>query len=147
MVEKVFDPEDAEELVRGWALHAAKARRKHEAAARRLDRRRYWIGGSSAVVSAIVGASVIASLEAEFGVGVTIVIGLLSIGATMLTGLQTQLASAERAERHRAGAVEYKAAIVPDRIDREIEARFVDFEFVDTATKLGMRAPGTRHAG
>ncbi len=58
-----------------------------------------------------MGASVIASLEAEFGAWVTIAIGLLSIGASTLTGFQTQLAPAERAEKHRASAVDYKAAL------------------------------------
>lgn len=108
---KVFDPENPQELVKGWALHAAKARRKHEKAARRLDRQRYLIGGASVVLSAIVGASVIASMEAEFGARVTIAVGLLSIAASTLTGFQTQLAPAERAEKHRASAVDYKAAL------------------------------------
>jgi hypothetical protein len=67
-----------------------------------------------------VGASVFASLEAQFGSGVTIAVGLLSIGAAMLSGLQTQLAAAERAEKHRASAVDYKAAL------RELEERLAE---------------------
>jgi hypothetical protein len=98
-------------LIRGWALHAVKARRKHEKAARKLDQKRYLIGILAIIASAIVGASVIASLEARFGVWVTITVGLGSIVASVLTSLQTFLGYAERAERHRAAGVEYKAVI------------------------------------
>lgn len=119
-IEKIFDPENPEELVKGWVLHAAKARRKHEEAARRLDRLRYWIGVPAIVISAIVGASVIASLEAQFGVWVTIAVGLGAILASMLASLQTFLAHAERAEKHRAAGVEYKAAV------RELEERLAE---------------------
>jgi hypothetical protein len=127
---KIFDPENPEELIRGWALHAAKARRKHEVAARRLDRRRYWIGAPAIVISAIVGASVIASLETRFGMAVTITVGLGSIFASVLASLQTFLAYAERAEKHRAAGVEYKAAIrqLEEKMAEALPARALSHE-------------------
>ncbi len=111
MTAKIFNPDSPDELIRGWALHAAKARRKHEEAARRLDGRRYWLGVPAVILSAVVGASVIASLEAQFGVWVTILMGMGSVAASVLASLQTFLAYADRAEKHRAAGVEYKAAI------------------------------------
>jgi hypothetical protein len=110
-IELIFDPENPAELVKGWVLHAAKARRKHEEAARGLDRLRYWIGVPAIAISAIVGASIIGSLEAQFGAWVTIAVGLGGIVASMLASLQTFLAYAELAEKHRAAGVEYKAAV------------------------------------
>jgi hypothetical protein len=111
MSAKIFAPDSPEELIKGWTLHAAKARRKHEEAARRLDGRRYLLGVPAVILSAVVGASVFASLEAQFGAWVTILVGMASLVASVLVSLQTFLAYAERAEKHRAAGVEYKAAI------------------------------------
>jgi hypothetical protein len=111
MTMKIFEPGDPAELIKGWKLHAVKARRKHEEAARQLDRKRYLIGVPAIIVSAIVGASVIASLEAHFGAWVTIAVGLGSIAASILASLQTFLGYAERADKHRAAGVDYKAVI------------------------------------
>jgi hypothetical protein len=116
--QNLFEPQQIDELLRGWLLHAHKGRDRHDLAARRLDGYRYRLGIPALILSAIVGASVIASLEAKLGAWITIGVGLLGIVSSTLTGLQTFLGYAERAEHHRSSGVKYKAII------REIEDAF-----------------------
>jgi hypothetical protein len=81
----LFEPDDPNELLRGWLLHAHKGRDRHDLAARRCDQRRYLIGVPATIVLAIVAA--------------------------ILTSLQTFLDLGARAERHRLAGVRYKAVI------------------------------------
>jgi hypothetical protein len=141
MTAKVFDPEDPAKLVRGWELHAAKARRKHEKAALHLDRKRYLIGALVIIASAVVGASIISSLEAQFGPWVTIAVGFGSIFSAILASLQTFLGYAERSEQHRSAGVEYKAVIRALEVRRALCSSMSCAENVEYRTWLDeMRA-------
>jgi hypothetical protein len=117
---KIFEPDNEEELLRGWLLHAHKGRDRHDETTRHFESRRYWLGVPAAILSAIVGASVFASLselfeQSNLSDGVVLFVGFLSILAAALAGLQTTLNYAERAESHRVTGVKYK------KIVRELE--------------------------
>jgi hypothetical protein len=109
----VFEPENIEQLLRGWLLHAHKGRDRHDRAARRTDRQRLLIGGLAAVLSAVVGTSVFGALSSDGAVTfpVKALVGTLSIVAAILTGLNGFLNLAERTEKHRVAGVRYKLAI------------------------------------
>jgi hypothetical protein len=107
----IFEPDDANELLRGWLLHAHKGRDRHDLAARWYDRRRYALGIPATVASAIVGTAAFAGLEKSTATSVRIAVAMLAITAAVLSSLQSFLDLGARAERHRLAAVKYKATI------------------------------------
>ena len=115
---KIFEPENGDEILRGWILHAHKGRDRHDEAARQLNKHHHRLGVPAAFLSAIVGASVFASLEARLGPWVTIGVGFLSIASSALASLQTFYNYAERTKNHRVAGARYKAII------RELEEIF-----------------------
>lgn len=110
-MEKIFAPEESRELIRGWLIHARKSWKKHEEAARRLESQYRRVGVASVALSAVVGTSLFASLEASYEPWVRIIAGLLSLSASVLASLITFHRYEERVEKHRAAAVSYKAAL------------------------------------
>ena len=113
---KIFEPDNVEELLRGWLIHAHKGRRRHDLSARRYSTIRLWIGGIAASVSAILGTSVFVALEKQTtNVTFTLIVALLGITSAVLTSLITFLNLSERAEKHRSAGVGYKKVI------REVE--------------------------
>jgi len=60
---QIFEPDNPNELLRGWLLHAHKGRDRHDLAARRCDRQRYLLGIPATIFSAIVGTSTFAALQ------------------------------------------------------------------------------------
>jgi hypothetical protein len=108
---RLFEPQSAEELLRGWLLHCHKARDRHDAAAREYDTWRYRLGVPVVVLGAIVGTAVFASLGEGQERWITIGIGITSVTATVLAALQTFLDYPGRADRHRAAGVRYKGFI------------------------------------
>jgi hypothetical protein len=107
----VFDPDDPNELLRGWLLHAHKGRDRHDLAARRCDQRRYPLGVPATIVAAVVGTSTFAALQTSPDRFLQLVVGTLAIIAAILTSLQTFLDLGARAERHRLAGVRYKTII------------------------------------
>jgi hypothetical protein len=107
----LFEPDDPNELLRGWLLHAHKGRDRHDLAARRCDQRRYLLGIPATVISAAVGTTTFAALQKSPDRTVQLVIGVLAIVAAILTSLQAFLDLGARAERHRIAGVRYKAVI------------------------------------
>lgn len=113
---KIFEPENVEELLRGWLIHAHKGRRRHDLSARRYTTIRLWIGGLAASVSAVLGTSVLVALEKETSnITFKVTIALLGIISAVLTSLNAFLNLSERAEKHRSAGVGYKKVI------REVE--------------------------
>jgi hypothetical protein len=117
-MERIFAPEERRELIRGWLIHARKGWKKHEMAARRLESRYRTLGVISVTLSAVVGASLFASLEADYGPWGRITAGIVSIAAAALASLITFNRYAERTEHHRAAAARYKLAL------RELERTY-----------------------
>ena len=108
---QIFEPDNPNELLRGWLLHAHKGRDRHDLAARRCDRQRYLLGIPATVFSAIVGTSTFAALQETPGSAARGIIGGLAIIAAILASLQSFLDLGARAERHRIAGVKYKAVI------------------------------------
>ena len=107
----LFEPQSTLELVRGWLLHAHKGRDRHDTAGRKYEQKKYLIGIPALVVATIVGTSVFSALGSDDRSPVSLWVGLLSVGAAVLSALQTFLDYPSRAERHRAVGVKYKAII------------------------------------
>jgi hypothetical protein len=107
----VFEPDDPNELLRGWLLHAHKGRDRHDLAARRCDQRRYLLGIPATIISGIVGTSTFAALQNSPDRTLQVVVGVLAILAAILVSLQAFLDLGARAERHRMAGVRYKAVI------------------------------------
>jgi hypothetical protein len=108
---KLFEPANREELLRGWLLHAHKGRDRHDLAAQRNDTYRYWLGVPTIILSAVVGTSVFASLNAQVESWPKILLGLISIISAVLASLQTFYNFASHAESHRVAGVKYKTII------------------------------------
>jgi len=109
--QRIFRPENAEELLRGWLLHAHKGRRRHDKAARRYDQTKFWLGGGATAVSAVVGTSVFAALQQTASQTMKFVVVIVSMLAAVLTSLSAFLNLSERAEKHRAAGVHYKMVV------------------------------------
>lgn len=115
-MEKIFEPKERRELLKGWLIHDRKGWKKHAEAARRLERQYRRVGALSVALSAIVGASLFASLEGSYEPWSRIAAGIVSVTASVLSGLLTFNRYEERTEKHRVAAVRYKASL------KEIEA-------------------------
>src|SRR6266496_2170050 len=107
----VFEPDNPNELLRGWLLHAHKGRDRHDLAARRCDHQRYLLGIPAAIIAAVVATSTFAALQDSPSRVIQIVVGVLAIVAAILSSLQSFLDLGARAERHRMAGVRYKAVI------------------------------------
>jgi hypothetical protein len=115
-MEQIFVPEDRRELLKGWLIHDRKGWLKHAEAARRLELQYRRVGALSVVLSAVVGASLFASLETDFDAWGRIISGFVSVTASVLSGLLTFNRYEERTEKHRVAAVRYKSSL------KELEA-------------------------
>ncbi len=108
---KIFAPEESLELIRGWLIHARKSWKKQEEAARRFESRYWLLGSISLILSAVVGASLFSLLESASNPGMRVLAGIISILASVAASLITFQRYDERAEKHRAAAISYKAAL------------------------------------
>jgi hypothetical protein len=107
----IFEPDNLNELLRGWLLHAHKGRDRHDLAARRCDHQRHLLGIPATITAAIVGTSTFAALQESPGRALQITVGGLAIIAAILASLQSFLDLGARAERHRSAGAKYKAVI------------------------------------
>ena len=93
------------ELIEQWRFRNHRVQLAHYECARRFERLHLWLGLPAVVLSTFVGTAVFSSLENSEDIRLQIGVGLLSVMAAVLTGLQTFLRYAELAEKHRlAGA-------------------------------------------
>jgi hypothetical protein len=122
-----------EALLLRWLKRSREASFAHYTAEARYSKFHYVIGIPAATLAAIVGTSVFASLDTAVDTRTKIVIGMISIIAAILTGVQTFLRYSERAERHRKTAVDYGS------IRREIEQVLVYPNTVSTETVAAIR--------
>ena len=123
--EKLLEPADKEELLRGWLLHAHKARDRHGLAAQECERRRLQIGVPAIALPAIAGTSVFASIGSSPNTALVILVGSIGVTAAVLTALQTFLDYPGRATRHHRAGARYKAFVreleqlLEGRLDKE----------------------------
>lgn len=104
-----------EELLNDWYRRLRESQFSHYESAKEFDLMNYWLGIPSVILSTIVGTSVFATLNESVETSAKLLVGVVSMLAATLTGLQTFLRFSERAEKHRAVAARYGA------LRREIE--------------------------
>lgn len=93
------------ELIYQWQFRSHRVQLAHYECARRFEKLHLRLGLPAIALSAVVGTAVFSSLEKSTSTTLQIVVGLLSVLAAVLTGLQTFLRYGELAEKHRlAGA-------------------------------------------
>lgn len=99
-----------EELLRDWHNRAAAAQDAHYRLAAQCRRRNALLGIPAVVLSSIVGTSLFATLSKDsVSSALRITVGLVSVLAAVLVGLQTFLRFGERAEKHVVAADWYSA--------------------------------------
>lgn len=98
-----------------WHRSLVILHRAHWEAASYFEDRNFWLGLAAAVVSAVAGTTVFATLEGSPSVLVRGLVGAFSIVAAMLSAIQAFLRSSEVAARHKAAGVKF------GQLRREIE--------------------------
>jgi hypothetical protein len=103
----VWDDE-VEHLLESWHRRVAAAEAGHRLLADRLLRRHFGLGVPVVIVTTTVGTSVFASIEGPNADSILAFAGVISLGAAVLSSLQTFLRYATRAEGHRVAAIRYE---------------------------------------
>jgi hypothetical protein len=108
---------DTDSLLLKWIRRARESQMSHYDMANLLGRRNRGLGVSVIAITSLIGTGAFLSMIAT-GVSpwVRIMIGLVSVLASVMASLQTFLRYAERAEQHRAAGARYGA------IRRRLEA-------------------------
>jgi len=97
------------DLLHRWLKRARESAFAHYAAEERCSHLHYLLGVPAAILAAIVGTAVFASLDTAVDTRIKIAVGFTSIVAAVLSGIQTFLRYSERADRHRVAASKYGA--------------------------------------
>jgi hypothetical protein len=113
--EEEASPHNVAPLLGAWHRRAREAQFSHYAAAARYASLARWLGVPGVLLSATAGTTLFATLQEDASPTVRLAVGLISLLAATLAALQTFLAHAERADKHRAAAAAYGA------IRRQIE--------------------------
>jgi hypothetical protein len=125
------DPlEDVEALATRYQLVVARSGRGHYIAAERMDRRGRGLGTVSAVLGAVVGTSIFATLGASPSTGWKVAAGLASTSAAVLVALATFLNYADRAAKHRVAGAAY------GKLRREFDQFFLDIRDPPSRTEV-----------
>lgn len=74
----------------------------------RSEKKNIELGVPVVVLTAIVGTSVFATLQKQPHLAIQIIIGLISLLATVLASLQTFLRYSEKSAKHREGAIAFE---------------------------------------
>ena len=74
-----------------WYARVDAAQRAHYISADRLKNRSYWLGVPAAILSLFVGTSVFAALQMKTSSSWQVFVGICSVSAAVLAGLQTFL--------------------------------------------------------
>ncbi|WP_201980424.1 SLATT domain-containing protein [Hymenobacter rubidus] len=105
-----------ESVIQKWYDRVSATQYAHYSSSRYYSSRNLWLGVPAVVLSTIVGTTVFASIKAErLETWAQIAVGLASVLAAVLTGLQTLLGFSTLAEKHRLAGAKYGV------IGRELE--------------------------
>jgi hypothetical protein len=105
---KYIPPNNYDELVLAWIRRARESQFAHYEQATRLRRGSTLLGIPVIIITAIVGTTVFSSIaQATTSDNVKIVVGLLSVSASVLSSLQTFMKLSEKAEQHRVFGARY----------------------------------------
>jgi hypothetical protein len=129
------EPQSPRDLLDAWKRRLRESQFSHYEAAKLLGRYTYFLGIPAVVLSTIVGTSVFASLGKAVDPSLQIAIGLVSVLAAVLAGLQTFLQFPERAEKHRSVAARYGS--LRRRIEELIATNTGSFSKEDIAALRG----------
>src|SRR5262245_42814417 len=94
-------------LITDWFRRVRESQYVHYACSDHFTRLHLMLGVPTIILTTLVGTAVFASLDNQNIGKFKIAVGLVSILAAILAGLQTFLGFAERAEKHRATAAGY----------------------------------------
>ncbi|WP_282014041.1 SLATT domain-containing protein [Marinifilum flexuosum] len=96
--------EEKTNLLRNWKKRIKKAQKAHYKDAHRLKRNKMLIGIPTVVLTTLVGTGIFASLENSGPEDIVyihpVVLGILSLFASILASLQTFLNYSEKSEKH-----------------------------------------------
>lgn len=99
------------DLLRHWRFRIHRVQVGHYDAGRAFEKLNFLLGVPAVILSTVVGTAVFASLgqfaDEEKLLGPKIVVGLLSVTAAVLVGLQTFLRYSEQAESHKTAGAKY----------------------------------------
>lgn len=111
------------DLLSAWYERTSVTQKAHYLTTEHFRRRHYWLGIPAIVLSTAVGTSVFATLQKrELNPWLQVAVGLASVLAAVLAGLQTFFGYSERAEKHRTAGARYGA------LGRELEAMLATTE-------------------
>lgn len=103
------ESETPSQLLRDWFRRVRESQHVHYSCANYFGRLHLLLGVPTVIFTILVGTAVFTSLEKQDIGSFKILVGLVSILAAILSGLQTFLRFSERAEKHRATAAGYSA--------------------------------------
>lgn len=107
--------QNQKELLEEWYRRVSVTQAAHYYSAGNFGTRKYFLGVPTVILTTLVGTSVFAAIQKQPDYWVQILVGLASVAAALLSGLQTFLGDAERSEKHRTAAAKYGA------LGRELE--------------------------
>lgn len=93
--------DDIKQLLQQWVEEARVSAKAHGRAARRLQRQHYLLGIPTIIMTAIVATAIFASLATSAAAWAKVVVGTLTISATVLSSIQTFLDLGPRSESHK----------------------------------------------
>ena len=100
-------PTTATELLRSWRHRARLNQKSHYAMVHRAERRVFWFGVVSALISGVVGVLILITEKTQAPTWVPVCAGAASILASMITGIATSAKWSEKAAQHHAAAAAY----------------------------------------
>jgi len=96
-------------LITDWFRRSRESQFVHYACGNFFSRLNYFLGVPTICLTGVVSTAIFSTLENEVVGSAKIVVGFVSVLATILASLQTFLGFSERAEKHRVTAARYAA--------------------------------------
>jgi hypothetical protein len=135
------------DLIAQWHFRNHRVQLAHYESARRFERLHLWLGLPAIAFSTLVGTTVFATLSKTTDLMVQVTIGLLSVLAAVLMGLQTFLKYSELAEKHRMAGAKFAnlkhrielLATLPPTTDSELREALAAIE--ESWSKLREESP------
>lgn len=123
---------EAEIIITDWFRRTRESQMTHYSCANHFSRLNYWIGIPTIVFSTAVGTAIFASFEEQAVSEYKVLLGLVSIFASVLAALQTFLNFSDRAEKHRLAGSGYASV----RRDLELLKSFPENDQIKLEEKL-----------
>jgi hypothetical protein len=126
-------PTSPQQLLNAWHRRLSESQFAHYTAGRRLQANNLRLGVPVMVLSAIVAAAMLATLDRPLTQMPRIVFGCITLAVALMASLQTFLRFAERSERHRVIAARYGS------IKRHAEQLLVSGAVISAGDISGLR--------